>query len=92
MQENLKLVGGTSAALLKKKRMKNNTSGYTGVSLNKKTGLWIAKITFRKHTYYLGSYPKIEDAIKARQHGEEMHDDFLEWYYREYSPSIAGIK
>lgn len=91
MQENLKLVDGTSAALLKKKRMKNNTSGYTGVSLNKKTGLWIAKITFRKHTYYLGSYPKIEDAIKARQHGEEMHDDFLEWYHREYLASIANI-
>ena len=90
MQENLKLVDGTSATLLKKKMMKNNTSGYTGVSLNKKTGLWIAKITFRKHTYFLGSYKNIEDAINARQHGEEMHDDFLEWYYRENLTSIAN--
>ena len=84
IQENLKLFDGTSVALLKKSRMKNNTSGHTGVSLNKRTGLWIAKITFRKQTYYLGSYKDINDAIRARLRGEEMHDDFLEWYHREY--------
>lgn len=35
-------------------------------------------------TYHLGSYDKIEDAIKAREKGEEMWADFLEWYYRTY--------
>ena len=32
----------------------------------------------------MGRFDKIEDAIKARQRGEEMYDDFLEWYYSEY--------
>lgn len=29
-------------------------------------------------------FEKIEDAVKARQRGEEMYDDFLEWYYSEH--------
>lgn len=28
----------------------------------------------------MGSYAKIEDAVQVRQRGEEMHDEFLEWY------------
>ena len=43
-----------------------------------------AYISFRKKRYYLGRYQNIEDAVKARKRGEEMHDEFLEWYYREY--------
>ena len=82
--ENLKLSEGTSVTILeasKRKRLPSNASGYTGVYQNKKTGKWIAQITFKRKTYYLGSYEKLEDAIKARLRGEEMHDDFLEWYY-----------
>lgn len=85
--DNLKLYDGTSVTLLesRKKALSNsNTSGYTGVYRNKRTGLWTAQITFKGKTYYLGSYPKIEDAVKARQRGEEMHDEFLEWYYHEF--------
>ncbi len=87
-KDNLQLVEGTSVTFLeatKKRRISSNTSGYTGVYKNKKNGKWIAQITFKKKTYYLGSYEKLEDAVKARQRGEEMHDDFLEWYYKEYS-------
>ena len=86
-EENLKLVDGTSVAILeanKNRLIASNTSGYTGVYQNKKNGKWVAQITFKKKTYYLGSYDKIEDAIKARQRGEEMHDDFLEWYYQRH--------
>ena len=82
--ENLKLCEGTSVAILeasKRKPISSNQSGFTGVYQNKKTGKWTAQITFKKKTYYLGSYDKIEDAVKARKRGEEMHDDFLEWYY-----------
>lgn len=82
--DNLKLCGGTSVTILqarKNKRMSTNTSGYTGVYQNKRTGKWIAQITFKRKTYYLGSYEKIEDAIKARRRGEEMHDDFLNQYF-----------
>lgn len=61
-----------------------NTSGYTGVYQHKKSGKWVAQITFRKKTYYLGAYSDIHEAVKARQRAEEMHDEFLEWYYSEY--------
>ena len=28
---------------------------------------------------------RLQNAIKARKRGEEMHDDFLEWYYETHS-------
>lgn len=86
-KDNLKLVDGTSVTILeanKNRLIASNTSGYTGVYQNKKKGKWVAQITFKRKCYYLGSYEKMEDAIKARQRGEEMHDDFLEWYYLQH--------
>lgn len=85
--DNLKLCEGTSVTVLeavKRRRLSSNSSGYTGVYQNKKNGKWVAQITFKRKTYYLGSYEKLEDAVKARQRGEEMHDNFLEWYYSEH--------
>lgn len=41
----------------------------------------MAQITFKGKTYYLGSHTKIEDAVQVRQRGEEMYDEFLEWYH-----------
>ena len=32
---------------------------------------WIAKLSLRRQTHYLGSYEKMEDAVKARQKAEE---------------------
>jgi len=83
-KKNLILVDGTSVRKLesvKKTTLSSNTSGYNGVYLNRKIGKWSAQITFKGRTYYLGSFDNIEDAVKARKTGEEMHDDFLEWYY-----------
>lgn len=82
--DNLRLVDGTSVTKLEAmrgRRLSSNTSGYTGVYWNAKKQKWAAQITFRNKTYYLGTYDKIENAVKARKRGEEMHDDFLEWYY-----------
>lgn len=81
--ENLKLCEGTSVAILeasKRNLLKSNKSGYTGV-YQKPNGRWSAQITFKRKTYYLGTYDDIKDAVKARKRGEEMHDEFLEWYY-----------
>ena len=50
-----------------------------------KNGKWIAQIGFRGKNYYLGSFSDFKDAVAARKRGEEMHDDFLERYYRELS-------
>lgn len=94
--DNLRLVDGTSVTKLEAmrgRRLSSNTSGYTGVYWKAKNKKWAAQITFRNKTYYLGTYDKIEDAVKARKRGEEMHDDFLEWYYETHSGSKkAGEK
>ena len=85
--ENFGVADGSSATVIAHYQTHlnpRNTSGYNGVYRNKKTGKWSAQITFKKKTYYLGSYSKLEDAIAARQRGEEMHDEFLEWYYKQF--------
>ncbi len=85
--DNLKLTEGTSVALLERLQkgcLPNNTSGQTGVYLNKKSNRWVAEIRFQGKYYYLGSYSKKEDAIKARKNAEEMHSDFLERYYEDH--------
>ena len=91
--ENLRLVDGTSVTLLESKRNRviaSNTSGYSGVYRQQKTGKWAAQITFKGKTYYLGAYIKIEDAILARKRSEEMHNEFLEWYYQTYSNELIS--
>lgn len=87
MRENLKLCDGTSVTILEATRKhlsKSNTSGYTGVYWSSSTQKWRAQITFRRKTYYLGAFEHIEDAIAARKCGEEMHKNFLEWYYSQH--------
>ena len=84
IQDNLRLMDGTSVTKLeamRDRKLSSNTSGYTGVYWNAKSQKWAAQITFQNKTYYLGTYDKIEDAVKARKRGEEMHDNFLKWYY-----------
>jgi len=91
--DNLRLVDGTSVTILeaaKHRLLATNTSGCRGVYLNKRTRKWVAQITFKGKTHYLGSYERFEDAVKARQRGEELHDDFLQWYYAEHPQKIAG--
>jgi len=92
---NLKLCDGTSVAILeanRRHRISSNTSGYTGVYRAAKTGKWQAQITFKEKTYFLGSYEKLEDAVAARKRGEEMHEEFLEWYYNEYKKTGKAVK
>lgn len=73
---------GTCVEMIQSKTIfKNNTSGVRGVYLDKKRNKWVAQITFQKKTYYLGSYDTKQEAAEARLKGEEMYNDFLEWYY-----------
>lgn len=74
---------GALEARMNKPPIATNTSGYNGVYKNA-NGMWTAQITFKRKTYYLGSYSDIQDAVSARKKGEEMYEDFLEWYYRQY--------
>lgn len=81
LTESRHFVDGTCVELIQSETVaKNNTSGIRGVYWNKKNERWIAHITFKKKRYYLGSYQKLEEAARARREGEQMYQDFLEWY------------
>ena len=71
---------GTSVSNLvhAKRPHANNTSGYAGVSLDKRTGRWVASINLRKTKYHLGSFKEKEDAIRTRKRAEEfLHDPVI---------------
>lgn len=87
LKQNLKIVDGTSVTMIEnrmKKPIRSNKSGCSGVYYSEKQKLWRAQITFKGKTYYLGTYTTLADAVKARKRGEEMYENFLEWYHREY--------
>lgn len=87
-RDNLKLVDGTSVTLLeagKNRLIASNTSGYTGVYHNKRNGKWIAQITFKGKTHYLGAYVKKQDAVKARQLAEE---EIFEPFLRKFTEDV----
>ncbi len=81
-RENLKLMEGTSVTMLQAVKsgrlLKSNKSGYNGVYYDKRRNRWVAQITFQGKTKYLGSFEELEKAVKARQLGEEIYDEFLE--------------
>ena len=82
--KKLKLCEDTSVAILEasgRHLLPTNTSEYTGVYQNRRSGKWCAQITFKRKTYYLVSYDRLEDAVAARRRGEEMYDNFIQWYY-----------
>lgn len=78
------IVTGTSVSniVVSKRVRSNNTSGHTGVGLNRKTGMWEAYIDFRKKHYRLGSFRKIDDAVRARREAEaRLHDPVILEYW-----------
>lgn len=59
----------------------DNLSGVRGVYYDPKTGRYTARIKFKGKSHYLGSFYNLEDAVKARQKGEEeLFGPFLEKY------------
>ena len=89
-RSNLRLFEGTSITLLengKNRLLSSNTSGYTGVYFDRRRRKWAAQITFKGKTYYLGAYADKQEAVRARLRGEEMHNDFLAWYYENHPRS-----
>jgi len=74
-------VDGTDIYQLSQEPRTNNTSGVVGVTYDKSTKTWKAKIQFKNKKYYLGSSKDINDAIQLRKEAEEkLHGEFLEWY------------
>ena len=48
-------------------RRKDNKSGFTGVTRNKKRNKWIVQIKVNGHAKYLGSFNYLHDAISVRK-------------------------
>lgn len=88
-KETLKWIDGTSVTLLEARRARpisSNTSGYNGVYFSQSAQKWVAQITFKGKTYYLGSYLRVEEAAQARKSAEErLYGEFLDWYYEMHS-------
>lgn len=76
---SLTYIDGTCVEMLRAKTVRrNNTSGVPGVDWRASKKLWRASICFKGKRYYLGSYARFEDAVKARKRGEEeLHNRFL---------------
>lgn len=58
---------------------KNNTSGFTGVTYDRRRNQWIAQITVNYQNKSIGEYVAKEDAIKARLEAEKK-------YFGEFAP------
>ncbi|MGM9641038.1 MAG: hypothetical protein ACI3V3_06695 [Faecousia sp.] len=85
--ENLKNllthVNGTSLDMIRSKKLpSDNTTGHKGVYLIK--GRFMAKIVFQKKAYYLGTYERIEDAVKAREQAEALLFDGTAAFYEKW--------
>ena len=55
----------------------DNSSGHTGIYLDKRTGKWQAYINFQKKRYHLGMFKTKEQAIRARKSAEKKLFDPL---------------
>lgn len=69
---------------------KNNTSGVTGVSWNKRDSKWSAEIRINGEHLYLGYFINKEDAIRARLYAEVKH--FGEFAPQRHLYEQYGIK
>ena len=63
----------TCLSALQSKKSVTNTSGFKGVSWDKKRKRWEAYIHFKYKKIHLGLYDNIEDAVKARKQAEEKY-------------------
>ena len=86
-------VDGTFVELLQSKTIrKNNTSGVTGVEWQAKKRRWRATICFKGKRRYLGSYDKLEDAVKARKRAEEeLFEPFLREFAESEKPTVPEL-
>lgn len=78
-REKAGFVDGTQISrITSDKLIATNTSGARGVYIERKTGKWRARLSFKGKVYNFGSYPNFEDAVKARKEGERLiYGEFL---------------
>ena len=73
-------VDGTQLSRIKSdKPISSNTSGCRGVYLDKRSGMWRARLKFKGKLINFGSYKNYDDAVKARKAAEqEIYGEFLD--------------
>lgn len=81
MAAAIHFVDGTCVEkIASQKLIATNTSGRRGVS-RRKNGTWRACMDFQGKRYDLGTYRTFDEAVEARQKGEERYQEFLKAYY-----------
>lgn len=72
MKKNNELIENTRLSSISNKKIRlDNKSGHTGVTF--KDNKWVARINVSGKEHYLGSFDQKEDAIAAREKGEELY-------------------
>lgn len=72
MKKNNELVENTRISMISDKKIRSdNKSGHTGVAF--KDNKWIARIAISGKEHHLGTFNTIEEAIAAREKGEELY-------------------
>lgn len=66
---------------------KNNRSGYKGVWWDAHRQMWVAYISVHGKRIHLDRYHRLEDAVKARQRGEDEY--FLPLIERKAAEEVA---
>lgn len=94
-----KHIAGTQLSQSLKETVKNpkSISGYTGVA--PKRDKWYAHITYRGKRYYLGTYLRLEDAVKARARAKELVvedarkllEDYEAFHKDDYKPDRLSL-
>lgn len=80
LHTKLHFVENSCVEFLKRKKRSDNKTGYTGVYRTER-GTYRASITLNKVRHNLGTYPTLEQAVKAREEGyEKYHKPFLDKY------------
>ena len=82
MRDAAGFVDGTQISRLKSTKLSStNTSGCRGVSYDKKSGSWRARLKFKGKQMNFGSYKSFDDAVKARKKAEqEYFGEYLDTY------------
>ncbi len=78
-KQNIHYVNGTQLELVRSKKIwKTNKTGVKGVYQEKRTGKYIASITFQGERKILGRFLTLKEARQAREQAEKERDEKLE--------------
>ena len=92
LPQTLHHIDGTCIEFLKRKQRSDNTSGHTGV-YKMQNGRYRTGIGFKGKRYSLGTYDTFAEAVKAREHAENvLHNDFVEQYYQWQQADVSRNK